>query len=171
MAFRGFLSQSWKSAQAIQSAKDKNRRDLEGTAWTATVVSWIFTLFDSVWTQHNAEEFGTDLEDISRKKLVLCERSIRRLYTARQELPANESYPFKTEMLTLLLRRLPLQEQWIANTERFLPGALKRVANRTKNGQKATTEFFTRKNSNGNEVQVDDTIHRGLYYRDWNIRD
>ena len=154
MAFRGFLTHSWKSAQAIHSAQIKSRRDMDGTAWTASVVSWTFSFFESVWTQRNAEEFGTDFEDIRRKKLVLCERSIRRLFIAGQELPANERYPFQTEMSTILSRRLPLQEQWITNTERFLPGALKRVANRTKNGQKAITEFFTRKNSNGNEVQV-----------------
>ena len=49
-------------------------------------------------------------------------------------------------MQSLLEKQLVVQEQWIYKTERFLPGALQRVANRQSSGQQSLTEFFVRKN-------------------------
>ena len=155
MFFRGFISQSWKDAQGIHFAHAKSRIGQDSTNWTASVVSWIFELFETVWSQQNLAEFGADPNTARLKKLVLCETAIRRLFIAGQELPHDEQHPFRIDIATLLSRRLPVQEMWIANTERFLPRAYKRVAGNKKSGQTAITEFFKRKNSSGNEVQVD----------------
>ena len=110
--------------------------------WTASLVSWIFELFNEVWSLRNQVEFGANIEDQRRKSLVVCERAIRRLYAVGLSLPHLESYPFKVDMESLLMSQLAVQEQWIFNTERFPPGALKRAADGKNSGQKSITEFF-----------------------------
>ena len=155
MAFRGFLSQSWKTAQELHFSQDLSRGTVNGTTWVATIVSWLFELFAEVWAQRNLDEFGVDLEDQRKKKLVLCERAIRRLHAVGQTLPDSERFPFRTDIETLLSKRLPIQERWISSTERFLPGALKRVAARAASGQRSITEFFKRKTVEVVEDRVD----------------
>ena len=125
MAFRGFISQLWKAAQELHLAQDVSRGQVDGTAWVATIVSWLFEVFAELWTQRNLDEFGVDLEDQRKKKLVVCERTIRRLHAVGATLPDSERFPFKADIGTLLSKRLPIQERWIASTERFLPNALK----------------------------------------------
>ena len=102
------------------------------------------------------DEFGVDLEDECRKKLVVCERTIRRLHAVGETLPDSERFPFKADIGTLLSKRLPIQERWIASTERFLPEALKRVAARKSCGQQAITAFFKRKSVD----QLEDIVGR-----------
>ena len=94
MACRGFLSQHWKAAQAIHSASTK-RVGSDSITWMASVVSWCFALFEKVWSQRNLEEFGKNQDDVKQKKLVLCERAIRRLFIAGQELPPHEQHPIR----------------------------------------------------------------------------
>ena len=152
LAFRGFFSHSWRAAQEIYLAHESSRGEepcryaRDGTMWMASLVSWIFDTFTEVWTMRNLIEFGADPEEQRRKRLALCERAIRRLYSVGSSLPVNEGYPFKLDIPSLLSKRLDVQEQWITNTERFLPGALKRVAERKLNGQQTLTAFFSRKN-------------------------
>ena len=77
------------------------------------------------------------------------------MHAVRATLPDNERFPFQVDIGTLLSKRLPIQERWIASTERFLPKALKRVAARKSSGQKAITEFFKRKTVEVVEDRVD----------------
>lgn len=158
MAFQGFISRKWKEAQLFHLARAKGSWDSDGNTWVASVISWVFEMFADVWAQRNADEFGVDLEDQRRKKFVLCERAIRRLHTAGQDLPESEKFPFRKDISTILLRSLAKQEQWIASTERSLPGALQRVANRKASGQKALTDFFKRRSVDMLEDSVDQEV-------------
>ena len=86
LAFRGFLSQSWKAAQELHMAHETCRREIDGTKWVATIISWLFELFAEIWAQRNLDEFGVDLEDQCRKKLVVCKRTIRQLHAVGETL-------------------------------------------------------------------------------------
>ena len=158
MAFRGFLSQSWNAAQELHVAQNLSRGQANGTAWTATIVSWLFELFAEIWTQRNLDKFGIDMEDQRRKKLIVCERTIRRLHAVGATLPDSERFLFMADIGTLLSKSLPIQERWIASTGSFLPNALKRVADRKSRGQQAITDFFTRKSVD----QLEDRVGRDV---------
>jgi hypothetical protein len=143
--FRGFLSISWRHAQAAYFATLPGRKIHDNEeVWAGKAHLWFYELFESLWTLRCTDVHGFSLADQLSVRHDRCERSVLRLYHSAQSLPHCEQHPFRAPVADLLARPVSDQELWISLTETFLQGAFRRQRLRTETNQSTITDFFPR---------------------------
>jgi hypothetical protein len=143
LAYRGYLSTSWVTAQWEEHPKSTEQGIRQ--QWMKTVVREIWNMTVELWGERNkilhSSAAGTQIRESA------TDSKVRHAYGVKDTFAHTDQVLFDIPLATRLTHPQRSKKQWLALVARYHPT----TANRKKGNQSMITQFFTRQTGEGKQ--------------------